>query len=53
VDSFVHEVHALVRHLSASRKIDQSEAIFICTVERCHLVLDGVVEFVDDEPHFT
>ena len=32
VDSFVHEIRALDRHLSASSKVDQSEAVFVCIV---------------------
>jgi hypothetical protein len=32
VDSFVHEVRTLDRNLPACGKVDQSEAIFICTV---------------------
>jgi hypothetical protein len=32
VDSFVHEVRSFDRHLSACGKVDQSEAIFICTL---------------------
>jgi hypothetical protein len=32
VDSFVHEVRTFYRHLPASGKVDQSEAIFICTL---------------------
>jgi hypothetical protein len=31
-DSFVHEVRTFDRHLPACGKIDQSEAIFICTL---------------------
>jgi hypothetical protein len=31
VDSFVHEVRTFDRHVPACRKVDQSEAIFICT----------------------
>jgi hypothetical protein len=30
VDSFVHEVRTIDRHLPACGKVDQSEAIFIC-----------------------
>jgi hypothetical protein len=32
VDSFVHEVRTFDRHLPACGKVDQSEAIFICTL---------------------
>jgi hypothetical protein len=32
VDSFVHEVRTFDRHLPAYSKVDQSEAIFICTL---------------------
>jgi hypothetical protein len=32
VDSFVNEVRALDRHLSAISKADQSEAVFVCTI---------------------
>jgi hypothetical protein len=32
VDSFVHEVHTFDRHLPAWGKVDQAEAIFICTL---------------------
>jgi hypothetical protein len=32
VDSFVHEVRTFDRHLPACVKVDQSEAIFICTL---------------------
>jgi hypothetical protein len=32
VDSFVHEVRTFDRHLPACDKVDQSEAIFICTL---------------------
>jgi hypothetical protein len=31
VDSLVHEVRTFDRHLPTSGKVDQSEAIFICT----------------------
>jgi hypothetical protein len=31
VDSFVHEVRTFDRHLPVCAKVDQSEAIFICT----------------------
>jgi hypothetical protein len=30
--SFVNKVHAFDRHLRACGKVDQSEAIFICTL---------------------
>jgi hypothetical protein len=32
VDSFVHEVRTFDRHLPTCGKVDQSEAIFICTL---------------------
>jgi hypothetical protein len=32
VDSFVHVVRTFDRHLPACGKVDQSEAIFICTL---------------------
>jgi hypothetical protein len=32
VDSFVHEKRTFDRHLPACGKVDQSEAIFICTL---------------------
>jgi hypothetical protein len=32
VDSFVHEVRTFDRHLPACGKVNQSEAIFICTL---------------------
>jgi hypothetical protein len=32
VDSFVHEVRTFDRHLPTCVKVDQSEAIFICTL---------------------
>jgi hypothetical protein len=32
VDSFVHEVRIFDRHLPDCGKVDQSEAIFICTL---------------------
>jgi hypothetical protein len=32
VDSFVHEVRIFDRHLPACGKVEQSEAIFICTL---------------------
>jgi hypothetical protein len=32
VDSFVHEVRTFDRHLPVCGKVDQSEAIFICTL---------------------
>jgi hypothetical protein len=32
VDLFVHEVRTFDRHLPACGKVDQSEAIFICTL---------------------
>jgi hypothetical protein len=32
VDSFVHEVRALDYQLTVSSKVDQSEAVFVCTV---------------------
>jgi hypothetical protein len=32
VDWFVHEVRTFDRHLPACGKVDQSEAIFICTL---------------------
>jgi hypothetical protein len=32
VDSFVHEVRTFDRHLPACGNVDQSEAIFICTL---------------------
>jgi hypothetical protein len=32
VDLFVHKVRSFDRHLSACGKVDQSEAIFICTL---------------------
>jgi hypothetical protein len=32
VDSFVHEVCTFDRHLLAYGKVDQSEAIFLCTL---------------------
>jgi hypothetical protein len=34
VDSFVHKVRTFDRHLPACSKVDQSEAIFICTFVR-------------------
>jgi hypothetical protein len=37
LDLFVHEVRTFDRHLPACGKVDQSEAIFICTV--MHAVL--------------
>jgi hypothetical protein len=36
VDSFVHEVRALDRHLSASSKVDQLEAVLSCTILYYH-----------------
>jgi hypothetical protein len=38
VDSFVHEVRTLDRQLPACGKVDQSEAIFICTPMQAVLV---------------
>jgi hypothetical protein len=38
VDSFVHEIHIFDRHLPACDKVDQSEAIFICTLMQSELV---------------
>jgi hypothetical protein len=32
VDSFMHELRTFDRHLPAYGKVDQSEAIFICTL---------------------
>jgi hypothetical protein len=32
LDSFVHEVRTFYRHLPACGKVDQSEAILICTL---------------------
>jgi hypothetical protein len=32
VNSIVHEVRALDRHLSVSSKVDQSKAVFVCTI---------------------
>jgi hypothetical protein len=32
VNSFVHEVRTFDRHLPACSKVDQSEAVFICTL---------------------
>jgi hypothetical protein len=32
VDSFVHEVRTFDRHLPACGKVDQFEALFICTL---------------------
>jgi hypothetical protein len=32
LDSFLHEVRTFERHLPACCKVDQSEAIFICTL---------------------
>jgi hypothetical protein len=34
VDSFVHEVRTFDRHLPACGKVDQSEAILICTLRQ-------------------
>jgi hypothetical protein len=37
VDSFVHEeVRTFDRHVPACRKVDQSEAIFICTLMQAY-----------------
>jgi hypothetical protein len=38
VDSFVHEVRTFDRHLPACGKVDQSEAMFICTLMQAVLV---------------
>jgi hypothetical protein len=38
VDSFVHEERTFDRHLPACGKVDQSEAIFICTLMQTVLV---------------
>jgi hypothetical protein len=38
VDSFVHEVRTFDRHLPDCDKVDQSEAIFICTLMQAVLV---------------
>jgi hypothetical protein len=43
VDSFVHEVRTFDRHLPASGKVDQFEAIFICSLMQAVLAYRGLI----------
>jgi hypothetical protein len=43
VDSFVHEVRTFDRHLPVCYKVDQSEAIFICTLMQAVLAFRGLM----------
>jgi hypothetical protein len=43
VDSFVHEGRTFDRHLPACSKVDQSEAIFICSLMQAVLVYRGLM----------
>jgi hypothetical protein len=44
VDSFVHEVRALDRHLSV--KVDQSDAISVCTIVQAAWCFTLPIEFL-------